>query len=365
MRDSSSVSHDVEPPDSTRQNPERHAAEASAAETENRLAHVGKGRALLTNAWQRRLPYLSLVAFPVAVLACSLVIDPDRQALLAEATSGSGDGQPSSGAGAGAGAGGSGDSGGTVSGDVCADDEACDDGSPCTVDSCGDEQMCVYRGLDADQDNYTAASVGTVACRNGTDCNESMEDENGDGQPDGPQVNPGAAELCDGLDNDCDGETDRSCSGSTCLRCIGDLVTRPLVVEVEPRQGTTLEGSFTYTKADYARCDRDDKSKDIVYQLNLIKDDEQRVEAFVCVYGTLDAKHSVAQSADPETWPQASTAQCAINGNNGIAFEATSDAPIYILLTQAEAASAAEEPPADYAFNVAQIESLNAACPPD
>ncbi|MBI5370073.1 putative metal-binding motif-containing protein [Candidatus Uhrbacteria bacterium] len=48
-------------------------------------------------------------------------------------------------------------------------------------------------------------------------------DSDGDGYPDGPQdcapsnpsVHPGATEICDGVDNNCDGVTDEGCSAAT------------------------------------------------------------------------------------------------------------------------------------------------------
>lgn len=68
----------------------------------------------------------------------------------------------------------------------------CDDGDPCTVDRCDPEtDSCVHEPLDADGDGY-----GPIAC-GGTDCDD-----------DDPDVHPGASEICDGRDQNCDGVAD-------------------------------------------------------------------------------------------------------------------------------------------------------------
>lgn len=64
---------------------------------------------------------------------------------------------------------------------------------------------------DADGDNYGNTSSTTTACSqpsgyvsNSTDCNDNSA-----------AVNPGATELCNGLDDDCDGTTDEGCNTYT------------------------------------------------------------------------------------------------------------------------------------------------------
>lgn len=77
----------------------------------------------------------------------------------------------------------------------------CDDGDPCTVDACTPTGCTVMDGrVDADGDGAFAS--GTIAdpkaalgC--GKDCDDSS-----------PDVFPGAIELCDAVDNDCNGIVD-------------------------------------------------------------------------------------------------------------------------------------------------------------
>ncbi|MBN1774726.1 MAG: putative metal-binding motif-containing protein [Deltaproteobacteria bacterium] len=64
----------------------------------------------------------------------------------------------------------------------------CDDGVACTLDSCvPDTGACVFTPPDLDADTY-----GDAECF-GTDCDDAD-----------PTVHPGAAETCNGLDEDCD-----------------------------------------------------------------------------------------------------------------------------------------------------------------
>ena len=65
--------------------------------------------------------------------------------------------------------------------------QSCDDGNPCTIDTCIDGE-CVHTPADLDGDGYTV-------CQGDLDDNDNT-------------VYPGAPELCDGKDNDCDGTID-------------------------------------------------------------------------------------------------------------------------------------------------------------
>ena len=75
----------------------------------------------------------------------------------------------------------------------------CDDGIACTTDACDEPGTCTHGGSDADGDGYTA-----LGCGAGDDCDDLSN-----------AVHPGAAEICDGLNNDCSGGIDDG-AGMSC-----------------------------------------------------------------------------------------------------------------------------------------------------
>jgi hypothetical protein len=69
---------------------------------------------------------------------------------------------------------------------------ACDDADTCTLNTCdADAAMCVFLPRDDDRDGASSVGCG------GLDCDDAD-----------PDAYPGAAESCDGVDNDCDGLLD-------------------------------------------------------------------------------------------------------------------------------------------------------------
>jgi hypothetical protein len=89
---------------------------------------------------------------------------------------------------------------------ACTTEEDCNDGDRCTSDRCDAELGCIHELIDGDGDGY-AEGVCTGAASKGGDCNDTNE-----------TVYPGAPELCDGLDNDCDDTVDDEIVEVVCSR---------------------------------------------------------------------------------------------------------------------------------------------------
>ncbi len=89
----------------------------------------------------------------------------------------------------------------------------CDDGNPCTTDSCDPHTgSCVNTWLtfDLDGDGHRGPLPGFVAGAPGS-CGDDCDDTD-------PRAFPGNPEVCDGVDNDCDGIID---NGATYIPTLG------------------------------------------------------------------------------------------------------------------------------------------------
>lgn len=162
---------------------------------------------------------------------------------------------------------------GVPSGGIAPTCSACDDDIACTIDTCRADGSCTHtigpnEGLTAcPRGSYCTVEEGCVqppACANDADCEEALGDDpcrgnircdpasslclfarldkdadghsppvcGGDDCNDGdPTVSPSATEACDGLDNNCDGETDEgedACDIGGPADCVvGTCVCRP------------------------------------------------------------------------------------------------------------------------------------------
>ncbi|NIS28928.1 MAG: hypothetical protein GWO04_02725 [Actinobacteria bacterium] len=116
---------------------------------------------------------------------------------------------------------------------------SCDDGNPCTTDRCG-AAGCTSSPVDMDGDGAPAMAVGGVACEGGTDC---ADDDSG--------RRPGAAEVCDTVDQDCDGSVDEGVpgcaggSGDTCDDVVALTLDGSGMARHTARIGTALADDYT------------------------------------------------------------------------------------------------------------------------
>lgn len=113
----------------------------------------------------------------------------------------------------------------------------CSDTDPCTMDTC-DAAACGVLPLDRDGDGFIADWAGGVTC-GGDDCD--------DGNPD---VHPGATELCNGIDDNCDGDVDEGCAIP-----LPDDCSTALPLTASGGGALTASGTFLELNDDYwVRC---------------------------------------------------------------------------------------------------------------
>jgi hypothetical protein len=80
----------------------------------------------------------------------------------------------------------------------------CDDGDTCTRDTC-ESNKCVYKPIDADGDGFAPGTCKPGSIATGGDCDDSKN-----------AIKPSASEVCDGLDNNCNGMVDEGLAKIQC-----------------------------------------------------------------------------------------------------------------------------------------------------
>ncbi|MEM9191072.1 MAG: putative metal-binding motif-containing protein [Myxococcota bacterium] len=132
-------------------------------------------------------------------------------------------------------------------------DRDCDDMSDCTVDSCSEGMMmCLNELVDEDGDGAGALSVGGDVCMGGTDC----DDEN-------PAVFPGAVEVCNNQDDNCNGVEDEGCI------TINDTCTDATALMVGAGGATTVNGLFGSYTADIGTICGSGGGRDALYYIDV------------------------------------------------------------------------------------------------
>lgn len=138
-------------------------------------------------------------------------------------------------------------------------DRDCRDGDPCTADSCDEVgDMCISTLRDEDGDGFGAASViagGSVVMCGGPDCDDMNAGKY-----------PGAPELCNGIDDNCDGVIDEGCSTTP------DDCGSARQITVGPAGTATVTGTFGALADDYrtnAICGAQSGGRDAVYFIDV------------------------------------------------------------------------------------------------
>jgi len=82
---------------------------------------------------------------------------------------------------------------------------SCNDDNSCTLDVCNQATGCSNRAIDADGDNFSPGACKPSSGLTGGDCNDKVK-----------AIHPGAPELCDGVDNNCNGMVDEGLPVTKC-----------------------------------------------------------------------------------------------------------------------------------------------------
>lgn len=160
----------------------------------------------------------------------------------------------------------------------------CSDGNACTGDVCDEvTSACVNDERDEDGDGAPANVVGSTFC-GGTDCDDTDA-----------ATYPGAAELCDNQDNDCDGTTDEGCG------TLPDTCDTAFDVALSAGRAT-LTGTFSALAADLSTSCGDSRGRDAVYAIpiaaasDIIIDSGTSAASVVLAVGTMCSMSGFAAS---------------------------------------------------------------------
>jgi hypothetical protein len=130
---------------------------------------------------------------------------------------------------------------------------SCGDGDACTDDLCDDEtRSCISTPRDADGDGFPARAVDLKVCGGGSDCDDTPGI--------GAAIHPGAPEICNGRDDDCDGQVDDACTGlpDTC-----DTAQKLTLTDGRAE----VSGSLASFAEDYANECGQSRGRDAVYAI--------------------------------------------------------------------------------------------------
>ncbi len=230
---------------------------------------------------------------------------------------------------------------------------SCEDDTPCTTDSCADGG-CVHTPRDDDGDGVAARSVATspsgleVMC-GGADCDDTMA-----------SVRPGAPEMCNGRDDNCNGTTDEGCvilpdrcDGAEVLT-LGDGVT-------------TVTGSFAGLADDYRvgpGCSVGTGGRDAVYAIDVRGLVDVRIDTFGSAADTVLAISTTCDAAgfqvvcndDADT--RAGTGSRIWAHRIGSNIGVPSTTRLYILVDGYDGTATG-----NYALNIRVTPAANDACP--
>lgn len=132
---------------------------------------------------------------------------------------------------------------------TCAADSDCLDGYRCQRDLASGVSICTQRGLGIQCDEFDRDGDGFLVNAAPAEC----FGERGDCDDEDYNTHPGAPELCDGKDNNCDGTIDEGLDSVPCPKQLGvcsGAVTQCIAGEVQSCEGPT--GSYATNNPDYS-----------------------------------------------------------------------------------------------------------------